>query len=483
MHKKRSEMNQNKQAFQTRITAFIFAAISFIACSKDDIIPPTTNPPGPTIPKVEFSVESEAIQEGSYQLVQLNFNNKTSKSEKLVVSLSSTNLEYGTHYITEPAAVNGKVTLEIASGAENAFIKVIPVNNDSKDDVRELLFTIASEGTTLEPFGKKNSKLVFIDDDTKSVLAFSDIAASIFENNGEGYEIKINITPQSEVNGHIEITFLSNDQYGTSWTSIPAAQNNRIRIPVQQGADKASFRIKPVNDFLLNSDRTIRFNVSSASTNFTLPVKNEFNLTINNDDVEYGPVSIANIRRSYNGQEMYFVFDAFVTGTVTSTKDNLDPKMIYIQDETGGIALKLLADYQPAVIGNKVIINLEGGLIKEVNGNLEIHFVSNANISPTGFDIVNVDEMTLQQLYARTNDMEGRIVKINNLSFPDANGTKTLAGNRIATDGTRTLTVRTESFATFANKVIPTGNVSVTGILVEVNGQYIIIPQTENSVR
>ncbi|HSF45494.1 MAG TPA: DUF5689 domain-containing protein, partial [Chitinophagaceae bacterium] len=396
-------MNQNKLVFKKRIAAFFFTALTFIACSKDDIIPPTTNPPQ-SVPKVEFSVESEALLESDFQLVQLNFNRKTSKAEKLVVSLASTNLEYGTHYVTEPAAVNGKVTLDISAGAENAFIKVIPVNNDSKDDVRELRFTIATEGTTLQPYGKKDSKLVFIDDDSKFQLAFAAEAAAIAENNPDGYEISINITPQSEVNGHIELTFLSNDQYGTSWSSLPAAQNNRIRIPVQQGADKVSFRIKPVNDFLFNSDRTIRFNVSSASTNFILPVKNEFNLSINNDDVEYGPLSIANIRRSFNGQEMYFVYDALISGTIISTNQNLDPKMIYIQDQTGGIALKLTADYQPQFVGNKLNINLEGGVIKEVNGNLEIHGVSNANISPIGFDIVPVEEMTLQQLYAHSSD-------------------------------------------------------------------------------
>lgn len=476
-------MNQNRQAILKRITTFMITAIAFIACSKDEIIPPTTNPPGQSIPKVEFSVESEAIQEGSYQLVQLNFNGKTSKAEKLVVSLSSDNLDYGTHYVTEPAAVNGKVTLEIAASAENAFIKVIPVNNDVKDEVRELQFSIATEGSTMEPFGKKDTKLIFIDDDSRSSLAFAGVAASIFENNPEGYDISINIAPQAEVNGHIELTFLAADNYGNSWTSLPAAQNNRIRIPVQQGADKVSFKIKPVNDHLFNYDRSIRFNVSSASLNLTLPVKNEFILTINNDDAENNSLTIADIRESFKGQEMVYVFPVTVTGTVISTKDNLDPKMIYIQDETGAIALKLLSEYQPQANGNVVTVDLEGGLLREVNGNLEIHAISNANINTSGFDIVHVEEMTLDQLYAKTVDMEGRIVKLKNVSFPDANGINTLKGNRLATDGNRTVTVKTESFASFANKIIPGGTVSVTGILVEVNGQYSIIPQTAESVK
>jgi hypothetical protein len=476
-------MNQNKQAFQKRIAAFIMTAIIFIACSKDDIIPPATNPPGQTVPKVEFSVESEAIQEGSYQVVQLNFNRKTSKAEKLVVSLSSTNLEYGTHYVTEPAAVNGKVTLEIGSGAENAFIKVIPVNNDSKDDVRELSFSIVNEGSTLEPFGKKNTKLVFIDDDSRSALSFSAIAAAVSENNLEGYEININITPKAEMNGHIELTVTSAEEYGSSWTSLPAAQNNRIRIPVPQGAEKVSFRIKPINDHLFNPDRNIRFHVSMASLNFSLPVKNEFDLSINNDDAANRPLTIAEIRESFKGNAMYFVFPVTISGVVISTKDNLDPKLVYIQDETGGIALRLISDYQPQALGNMVTVNLEGGLLKEVNDNLEIQMISNANIETVGFDLVNLEEMTLEQLYSKTDDMEGRIVKLKNVSFPEANGVNTLKGNRIATDGNLVVSVRTNSFASFANKIIPAGNISVTGILVEENGQYAIIPQTEESVR
>jgi hypothetical protein len=285
------------------------------------------------------------------------------------------------------------------------------------------------------------------------------------------------------MNGHIELTVTSAEEYGSSWTSLPAAQNNRIRIPVPQGAEKVSFRIKPINDHLFNPDRNIRFHVSMASLNFSLPVKNEFDLSINNDDAANRPLTIAEIRESFKGNAMYFVFPVTISGVVISTKDNLDPKLVYIQDETGGIALRLISDYQPQAVGNMVTVNLEGGLLKEVNDNLEIQMISNANIETDGFDIVNVEEMTLEQLYAKTDDMEGRIVKLKNVSFPEANGVNTLKGNRIATDGNLVVSVRTNSFASFANKIIPAGNISVTGILVEENGQYAIIPQTAESVR
>ena len=53
----------------------------------------------------------------------------------------------------------------------------------------------------------------------------------------------------------------------------------------------------------------------------------------------------------------------------------------------------------------------------------------------------------------------------------------------ILSDVVRTAMVRTESFAGFRNRIIPAGLVSVTGILIEQNGQYIILPLTSQSIR
>lgn len=78
--------------------------------------------------------------------------------------------------------------------------------------------------------------------------------------------------------------------------------------------------------------------------------------------------------------------------------------------------------------------------------------------------------------------MEGRVVTLSDVSFKQANGVATLQGDRTITDGKKTAIVRTESFASFCNRIIPQGKVSVIGILVEQNGQYIILPLNGGSI-
>ena len=85
--------------------------------------------------------------------------------------------------------------------------------------------------------------------------------------------------------------------------------------------------------------------------------------------------------------------------------------------------------------------------------------------------------MRLQELVASSDDNEGKLITLHGIKFPEADGINTMAGDRIVSDGTRTVTIRTLNYASFRNQLVPSGDVIVKGILTQVNGAFILYPQ------
>jgi hypothetical protein len=179
---------------------------------------------------------------------------------------------------------------------------------------------------------------------------------------------------------------------------------------------------------------------------------------------------------------MYFVTEKYISGIVTSVTDNISPAVAYIQDASGGIALRFSSNHQ-LLPGEVVRVDLQGALIIEQNGVLEIQQLHPSAVVKNGWEIFVVPSTTITQLYNTPGNKEGQLVTLINVTFADADGTATLQGDRTISDGIRTATVRTESFASFRNRVIPAGQVSITGIMIEQNGRYIILPLTSESIR
>ncbi len=67
--------------------------------------------------------------------------------------------------------------------------------------------------------------------------------------------------------------------------------------------------------------------------------------------------------------------------------------------------------------------------------------------------------------------------------FTQANGVATFVGDRPASDGTRSIIVRTIAAADFSDEAMPTGPLNVTGIFVKIDGQTYLYPQEITDIR
>ncbi|WP_407520213.1 DUF5689 domain-containing protein [Lacibacter sp. MH-610] len=467
-----------------KFSNFGIAFLVLTSCSKKDDLPQNPgNPNQPAVVTTQFSNAEYSLTENAGETsYELRFSSATSKAESVVMNITSATAQYGRDFTTQPEAVNGKLRLNVEAGKQLTTFKLIPVNNNLKDGIREIQFTITSEGG-IKPDARSTAKIVITDDETKASLSFAQANASVVESNTDGYTAQVLITPMAFSNGFADVTFTSaNATYGTHFTTEPAMVNGKLRIPVLQGQATVSFKIKPVNDAVQTAMRSVTFGISTTSEDLEAGMQNQLNFTIADDDHPLPTgTPIQTIRSTYMGTDTYLWTQTFIAGLVTSVNDNIDPAIAYIEDGTGGIAVRFTSN-NTLTYGERVIINIQGSVITERNGALEIKQVDNNAVIRTGWDIYVIPTYSVSDLYQSATSMEGRVVSLSNVSFTQANGVATLQGDRTITDGKKTAIVRTESFASFRNRIIPQGKVTVVGILVEQNGQYIILPLNGESI-
>lgn len=214
--------------------------------------------------------------------------------------------------------------------------------------------------------------------------------------------------------------------------------------------------------------------------------------------------SIQDIKNKLSGNLTEITTDLNVTATVTAN-DNTGNlyKMVYIEDETGGIRLRLnrtnLYLDPKFKIGEKITVATKGMYVGNVNGeihlgglyqgaigNLEddqinIHVFDNKTNAPLSPTVINVANAPALDAHV------GKLVKFDNVQFAESSTEQPYATttdtNRTFEDCSgNTMVVRTSSFATFKNQTTPTGKGSLTGILSVYNGTYQIWLRTPAEV-
>lgn len=462
--------------------AFLFAFMILLnACSKDNDLP--TNPGNPQITKIQFLQEQyQATENGTGTTVEIGLQNKPVIAGRVSVKLQSNTAEYGTDYVTQPEAINGTILLPVTSGSEKVSLTIVPVNNDVRNIARELNMVISQEESTFKPEGKIQSKVIIADDETYSLASFHETQASIFENAATGYTVLVDIEPAAVAAGFIDIALASaNAVYGEHYSTMPAAENGKLRIPVQAGNGSVSFVMFGADNLHVNARRKVSITLDNTSENIRQGQHKEMDFFIEDNDDDRGK-NISQIRPIYTGTAHTFSTSTRITGVVTSHNDNLDGRVMYIEDGTGGIAIRFPNRHEFNT-GDVVSLELDGAILSETNGILNISQISNGAATRTGFQNKIIPETSPVVLYHTTEILEGRIITLKNVRFIDADGTTTLRGEHRITDGGRQVIVRTENFASFANRIIPEGNLSVTGILVWRNNEYTIYPQRSTDIR
>ena len=311
-------------------------------------------------------------------------------------------------------------------------------------------------------------------------INFSDVFIHISEFEINGYDIEMNlagsITNTEQVT--IEILNPEGSLYGTHFNTNPAAANNELVLNVVPGMKKLSFKIIPVNDNIIRGTYEVLFRISVATGRLQTGTFNELIVRVEEDDDNEAVIhTIAELKNMFSEHtgEFWLGDDYLIEGIITSGSNVVNNKTAYIQDATGGIMLMFtIQNYLK--MGDKVKINLKGGSGNNINGQRAIFGIRDMlGIKLAENQVVLPEVISLEQL--ATGNYEGKRVRINNVSFPDANGTNTFKGQWPITSGTTGSIVTTYSSAPFSNIILPQGNLSVSGI---VGDWGRILPQVYN---
>lgn len=199
------------------------------------------------------------------------------------------------------------------------------------------------------------------------------------------------------------------------------------------------------------------------------------------DEIPEGMVlTIQELRDTFNGDPIKFDqdFNLFATVTMDESNGNLY-KEVYIQDETGGINLRMITGgglYE----GDSLRINLNGITLNTYNGVYQLDSVNidKSVVKQANNIVIEPANITLSQV---NSTLTSRLVRLNNVEFISSDLGTTLADaqnqqskNLTLTDcdGNNTLIVRTSGYSDIANDTVPEGNGSMVGILSEFNGDF-----------
>jgi hypothetical protein len=304
----------------------------------------------------------------------------------------------------------------------------------------------------------------------------------VYENEQSGKEVTLKIEPAAKGNGYIDIDINMNGVvYGQQFTTLPAAINGKVRLMVKQGQQTATFKVIPVNDYFMSSTKILKFKIAGTNENLK-PfefAEHEFFIL---EDGENNRLSIKSIQNNFQGSDMNYLFPVTITGRVVSKNDNVSPNKIFIQDETGGIAVEFTGN-NTITMGEMVTIHLEGGILTDKNEILTIKNIPNNQVDRGGYELWVLPVMTLQQLAQKPGQLEGTAVTLKQVSFGTSNLGHTLEGDVDIADGAFSAKMRTESFASFKDQPIPAGKRDVTGVLIWTSKGYVILPQRATDIR
>jgi hypothetical protein len=205
-------------------------------------------------------------------------------------------------------------------------------------------------------------------------------------------------------------------------------------------------------------------------------------------------ISNFDLRKLYKGGEVTLNTDLMrgatsLRGQVISdhSGNNLPAGLLIVQnirrvgngiDSLRGMAINLGADAAKYVPGDSVHINLEGGVIKRVDGILQITGLNASKVTKVASGLtIKSNRGFASQIMLNPDAFECTLITIVKATFnPTLAPTDVMAGRKTLNDGTSDIVMNTQATATFANRVPPySGN--YTGIIFNVANNGVATPE------
>lgn len=185
--------------------------------------------------------------------------------------------------------------------------------------------------------------------------------------------------------------------------------------------------------------------------------------------------------------ESDYIINAIVTGNDIS--GNIY-KQLYVKDNSGAINIGIDQNsmYANLRVGQELFIHLQGLSVVSYGGELQIGYSgTNANRIPweifeskaflSGWPNTDNAQPEVVKIGDLTPSMVNKLVRLDNVYFvnggKNAFTTNNATTNEALKDGDgNTIDVRTSSYATFANDLLPTGSGTLVGLLGRYNGSW-----------
>ena len=464
------------------IIIFLFLALLGLSCwgcsEEEDVV----NEPIPNVPHtiVNFAQENQTLPEPGDPLeVNLTFDRAATANGSVSIRLSG-DAVYDQNYTTAPIAAGGVITLNIEKGQDTANFTVTPVNDEDSLGNRTIILTLENPSAGFKLGNKTISSLELVEDDTEpgnggeeATIEFGENFVHISESDMEGFDISMLLQGQVAHTEIVSITILPTEGfvYGTDYVTDPNAVQNSFNLEVTPWTEDLKFKVIPINDQELSGSFELKFSIASTSDGLKTGAQTAMTVKIEEDDI-IDPLelyTIADLRSLFENYEgdWFLPNDYYIEGIVTSEKNVIDDKTIYIQDATGGIMLVFNA---PSMLhkGDKVQLNLKNAQGENVNGQKAMIDVEDRAGILLGRNFeVEPEIITLEQL--NSGNYQGKRVRVQNVSFTADDGITTWLGEQRISDGDRFGYVTTYATAGFSQQVLPAGRVHVTGIVGEWN--------------
>lgn len=359
----------------------------------------------------------------------------------------------------------------MAPGSRETFFTLQPVDNALLDGSRNVTFAVVVTGHGYVA-GEVSEAVVDIrDNEVASTVVFPVEHLSLTEG-AVASSIQLQFSAPAPAEGMLVFELASDARYGIDYHTVPAAVDGKLFVPVQLGASQVAVSLLPVNDAVRRADRDVALTVVYSSGGVCHGAATSLRATIVDDD-NYQLHHIEEARALFGGSPVAINGEYYIEGVIT-TANNIMPGKFFVEDETAGvrIAITSLKSFSK---GDLVLFNLRNGLLERKDGVLEITGVTEA--THIGPGEVSPRTVSVDDLLADDGHLQGTYVQVTGLAFDGLTGASTMLGDHMATDGTRSIVVRTTGYASFRDEVVPQGTLSIAGILTSENGVFVLHPQ------
>jgi hypothetical protein len=414
------------------------------------------------------------VENGGEQIVSLHLDIPAIADGDLVLT---TNTSAPSSFVTQPADQSNEIKISIQKGQSSAAFKIIPVDNSKLDGCKVIKFTITSVPDGMRA-GVMQELVVMVNDDEAPVDANFEVSSlNIHEDDLNPAKVRILLAAPAPADGVLVLQVQSTSKYNQEYSTQPAAVTDKIFLEVSKGATSVEVDLYPINDQQFKADRSIGIRIIGVTGGVAIGSKDSFWCTITEDDgKKLSPISM--IRSMYTGDVFIILDDMFIEGIVTSSSI-ISPTRIVVEDATGAIQIQLNTA-NSLTRGDVALINLNYGLVRVVQGVLEVSQI--ADFQKLGKETLQIDPMSIGELRATGSEIQSRTVQIGG-AFSQADGILTFLGDRLLSDGTNDIIVRTSAFADFGDQAIPEGLVNVTGVVVNIDGTYFLYPQQREDIK